>query len=358
MSLNDSIAKKLLRDDQIVIMKRKKSCSLLVAVALFCGMMVFVLVTRSRGIRWWEFGYYEKPLWSPDGKKVMYLFSKEPADYPNLTVMEIEKFSFLSRVQNIELPTRYLSSPAWRSHDEVSVFSERVSDSGTNLTVEPATLYLYDITTKTWEAFEAPLPIAAGIAWHPDGSYALVSLRGYIPLNSGKTQGGIYKFTPSSKQFELWIEAELPGSIAWSPDGNRVAFLDFVSVGNENPVHLNVVEVATREQVVAEQLSMESEARSWSIVGDAGLSWSTSSDQIVANGTMIEYRNQRDYDVHNGFFFIPVEEPEQFSFWGLSRKPIHFDVSPSGEEIVFTAVTQRFIVKNSLLIVRVPEQFR
>lgn len=73
---------------------------------------------------------------------------------------------------------------------------------------------------------------------------------------------------------------------------------------------------------------------------------------------MIEYRSQRDYDVHDGFFFVSVEEPEQFSFWELSRKPIHFDVSPSGEEIVFTAVAQRFIVKNNLLIVRVPGQFR
>lgn len=319
---------------------------------------MLALVVKSRGIRWWEFGYYEKPVWSPDGQRILYLFSKEPADYPQLTVVDRTSFPFFSQGEQLDVPARRLSSPAWRSKVEVSVFAENISGFGTTTTVEPATLYLYDISTESWEGFKAPLPIAADIAWHPNGSYALVSLRDYTPLNPERAGGSIYKFSPSSAQFAPWTEAEWPGSIAWSPDGNYVAFLDFIPVGNENPVHLIVVEAATREQVVVERLSAESEARSWSVTGDTGLSWSRNGDRLAVKGTMIEYRSQRDYDVHDGIFFVPVEDPEQFDFWELSVKPIHFDVSPSGEQIIFTAVTQRFIVKNNLHIVQVPERFR
>lgn len=332
--------------------KRKISCFILFA---FVCLFALVLVAKSRGIRWWEFAYYETPVWSPDGERILYLFAERASEYPTLKIIDSSGWPLLSQGQNIEIPDLYAELPAWRSTSEISISSTNITSLGVTPTYGEATLYLYDIFAEKWESFEAPLSIISGIAWHQNGSYALVSLNNFSNQRDEALLPGIYTFTPAIGKFELWLEAEMPKSIAWSPDGNYVAYFDLISIGNESPVHLNIVEVASKEHVAFQRLSGKNKSLEW-WVSSTSLSWSKTGDRLVVRGTLIEYRSPRDYDVHQGLYYFQFDDLTQFTFRELPSNVSWFAHSPSGEEIVITSITRPFFGTNTIHLLNLPEK--
>ncbi len=332
------------------------------AAILLCSLVLWKGFSWGTGRRW-QSGYYESPLWSPDGSRILYLYSNDSAEPSWLAVVGKNDFP-LSKADDIFIPARYLSAPGWRSDTEISVFDRSIPGRGTHWSANPATLYLYNLASGELNSFQAPLPIARDIAWHPYGQQALVSFRNFPPFTSPTEPPlGIYKFTPDTEQFELWRIAEWPGAISWSPDGRYVAYTDVVTVPNTNPeekvVELNVIEFDTNSLIVSLSLSGTQASQRWSS-GDSNmkLAWSPDGKHLFLPVTLIENYNTRNYGVLSGLALFSITDVTKFDFWQLSFRPTSFDWSPSGDEIIVTTVSGPYSGKNQIWLLEVPENFR
>lgn len=120
--------------------------SLLLAVAL--GFVVLIVVMGSwRGMRWWEWAHYDKPVWSPDGSRILIHYGGRAAESNQLVIVNPISRFWAPRTRTIDVPARLLRLPAWRSETEVSLFSREI----VNDVFEPAMLLLYNINTHEWQ---------------------------------------------------------------------------------------------------------------------------------------------------------------------------------------------------------------
>ena len=321
-------------------------------VALF---IIIQLLTVIKGVRWWESGYYEYPVWSPGGERVLYLFGERAAEGRQLVITR-RPGNLLSpfTLRRITLPEQQLSVPAWRSEDEVSVFTRRgsISITGSGWLAYRAHLYLYNLRTDSYRVVEAPLSGPEGAAWHPSGSYALFSMSEW----DEEGRAGIYKFRPDEGVFVLWREATLPSSIAFSPDGEQVAYLDLIEVEGQKRTHLIVAETATRKVKVFKQLGDTTDTERWEVFNDTGLSWSADGSLFLMMGTRMTNRQSLFYNVQKGFFCMGIEGHGDLTFSPRSSSLDFFDWSPDGSTVVASTVPRPFIGKNTLRTVTPPRE--
>jgi hypothetical protein len=121
---------------------------------------LFWAIVENRGVQWWRSGYYEQPAWSPDGRKILYLYGSRAADTAELMIMDGTS-PLPELLQTIDIPANRLTTPSWRSNTEISVFDEelRIDDEPASLgstgwIAEPARLYLYNLNRipgKSWK---------------------------------------------------------------------------------------------------------------------------------------------------------------------------------------------------------------
>jgi hypothetical protein len=116
------------------------------------------------------------------------------------------------------------------------------------------------------------------------------------------------------------------------------------------------VEVATGEHSEIILQGQNSET-SWSIYESFGLSWSSDGQWLALMGTLIQNPSARYYDVLDGIFFLPVNEPTETKFWALSLDFGYFDLSPDGVKVVVTTVPQPWVAKNHMRVLKVPEEY-
>jgi len=200
----------------------------------------------------------------------------------------------------------------------------------------------------TSQSIQAPLPIASGIAWHPDGSQALISLRNTPPFTSPELHPGIYRFTAADKQFRIWQTAEWPGAIKWSRDGRQVAFIDLVTGKNTKYWQVKIVDVQNDKPTNEVTLEIL-----WKDIWN-DISWSPSGKWLLINGTIAS--DLPPYQDVRGLYFISVTRPEQKVLW----KPgdfADFDWSPDGKEVLVMTSGPLFGI-STLQVLSVPEEYR
>ncbi len=313
--------------------------------------LLWLNTRESSRLRWWERGHYERPVWSPDSSRILYLFQQGGGP----TRLVVTSKNGIQRL--LDMPLGILSAPGWRSNTEISAFTERPN--GNLLGTEPAILILYDLSTEDLQKIEAPLPDAEDITWHPDGDQALISFRDVPPYTPASMHPGLYKFTPEDGQFRLWRDAEWPGQIKWSPDGRYVAYLDLVTAGEKRQWQLNVIDMGIEQTVFTKLLSEITSELSWSVDGEWGLSWSPSGEWLLLNGTAIKNpKSPIHYETVSGFFFVPVEEPYRTILWEPPHVVVDFDWSPDGTEIIAVTVPRAWSGINALLMLDAPDEYR
>lgn len=239
-----------------------------------------------------------------------------------------------------------MQSPSWKSKSEVSVFLEQWGELSANLKPLPATLLIYDLTAGTMQRAEAPLPIASGVAWNPDGNQALISLRNTPPVTSTQLHPGIYRFTAADKQFRLWQTAEWPGAIKWSRDGRYAAFIDLVAVENGKRWQMKIVDMQNDQQIAITDVTS---GFLWN-----NISWSASGKWLLINGTITS--GLPPYQGVRGLYFVSANKLNQKVLW-KSGDFTDFDWSPNGKEMLVTTSGPLFGI-NTLQVFSVPEEYR
>jgi len=312
----------------------------LIIVGGLAGLTFFL---PHRTLRWWDPAYYEKPAWSPDENRILYLYTQR-TNGTHLIVTDRNGI-----LQQLDLALEIPRLPSWKSESEISVFLEQWGELGADLKPHPVRLLIYDLATGTSQSVEAPLPIASGIAWHPDGSQALISLRNTPPFTSTAVHPGIYRFTAADKQFRFWRTAEWPGAIKWSRDGRHVAFIDLVTGENHKHWQVKIVDVQNDKPTnIAVTTGIL-----WNDIWN-DISWSPSGEWLLINGTIAsDLPSQSDV---RGLYFISTTQLDHKVLW-KSGDFADFDWSPNGEEVLVTTSGPLFGV-SALQVLSVPKEYR
>lgn len=325
----------------------------IILVFLIGSILLLTGTDSLRQLRWWERGNRHLPTWSPDGTKILHIFRQKEI-YERIVVIDRSGI-----FKHLDMPVGRVSAPSWRSDREISFFIEKLSGSGTHIRPEPAKMLIYNLETEELKMIEGPLPNVGSVAWNSNGDQALVSFRDLPPFTPVTMQPAIYRFTPSNGKFILWREAEWPAQIAWSPSDRLVAYIDLVKRGDGTDWQLNVINAETGQNLFSKFLSGLTAEFSWTLYGDAGLSWSPDESWLILNGTIIKNPESRfDYDSVRVFAFISVKDPDQILFWELKRTVDEFDLSPDGKKIVAITVVRPWIGGNALVILDVPKEFQ
>ena len=302
-------------------------------------------ILPNRVLRWWVIdGQYEKPQWSPDGNQILYLYHEGSSDQ---RLVVTNRNAIWPR---LDLHGPILEEPSWRSDTEVSVFYNLFD---LNVSYVPKlVLWLWNLDTGVQQTFDAPLPAVSGIAWSPDGSYALISFQDFESSSPKNVKPAIYKFTPHTGQFMVWREAEWPGAIRWSHDGRYVAYLDLISIGQEKQWELHIVDMHCE--------TCNKTIRLTAFSTDNRLAWSPSGKWILLHQTRIENLSpsRSNHQTLTGFTFLAVDDPEYQAFWEDTENYHDLDWSVNGDEIIAITVPQPWVGFNKMHVIHVPEKFR
>ena len=191
------------------------------------------------------------PQWSPDGKWLSFLSSRDGSDGPQLWLLDrnggearrvsdvangIEDYAWSPDSKRLVFVVSDAHDSTRAGHTKPPIVIDRLhfkSDPGGYVLDDHDHLALFDLGTRTLEALTSGAHDETDPVWSPDGTrIAFVSKR--VAGEQDRSENDdifVMKAMPGAEVTRLTTyEGEDDGRIAWSPDGGRIAYLTGIAL--------------------------------------------------------------------------------------------------------------------------------
>ena len=191
------------------------------------------------------------PQWSPDGKWLSFLSSRDGSDGPQLWLLDrnggearrvsdvangIEDYAWSPDSKRLVFVVSDAHDSTRAGHTKPPIVIDRLhfkSDPGGYVLDDHDHLALFDLGTRTLEALTSGAHDETDPVWSPDGTrIAFVSKR--VAGEQDRSENDdifVMKAMPGAEVTRLTrYEGEDDGRIAWSPDGGRIAYLTGIAL--------------------------------------------------------------------------------------------------------------------------------